>query len=295
LVGKTIFLFLVLAFGFSQKVRAVDPLKLYQDSLRQWGKSILSRQSLSERKPANEKMQQALYKILQSEAAWNYPFDSLGAIGVLVPADKAFRIFNWEFPLRDGTYEYFAFFQFPPQQGQCKVVELEDSRASIKSPERAKLKPENWFGAHYYQLFFKVHKKKKTYFLLGLDWNNKISRKKIIEPFTINPGGDISFGANVFNGIGVGLQRMIFEYSAELSMSLRYNEKRELIIFDHLVPKSPELKGQYQFYAPDLSYDALKFRKGKWQLKENIDARNEISELDDKPTLRKKLPEKNRP
>jgi hypothetical protein len=254
---------------------AVEPLKIYEDSLRVLGKSILSRQSLEERTKANEQIIFILKKILASEEAWTYPFDSLGAIGVLVPGDKAFRIFNWEFPLRDGTYQYYGFFQFPAQNRQCKVVELIDSRNSIKSPERARLKPDNWLGAHYYQLFYKVHKKKKTYFLLGLDWNNRISRKKIIEPFTIASNGEIDFGAPVFMGIGLGSQRVIFEYSADVSMSLRYNEERDLLIFDHLVPKTPELKGQFQFYAPDLSYDALRFKKGKWNLKENIDARNE--------------------
>lgn len=292
---KLFFLFLLTGLHFAVNTYAVEPLKLYEDSIRQLGKSILSRQSLSERKPANEKMLQLLYKILQSREAWDYPFDSLGAVGVLVPGDKAFRIFNWEFPLRDGTYQYFAFVQFPPQQGLCRVVELLDSRASIKSPERAKLKADNWLGAHYYQIFYKVHRKKKTYFLLGLDWNNRISRKKIIEPMSISPAGDISFGAGLFNVIGAGYQRVIFEYSAEISMSLRYNEKKDLIIFDHLVPKSPELKGQYQFYAPDLSYDALRFRKGRWQLKENIDARNEVSDLDDKPALQKKLQQREKP
>jgi hypothetical protein len=261
--------------GLSKPSFAIDPLKLYEDSLRKLGKVILSRQGLEERKEANEKIISILSKILKSTAAWNYPFDSLGALAVLVPADKAFRIFNWEFPLRDGSYQYYGFFQFPGNGSGCDVIELIDKRENIKSPDRARLKPENWLGAHYYQILFKVHKKKKTYFLLGLDWNNKISRKKIIEPFTIGSGQQINFGSSVFAGTGNGLQRMIFEYSSDVSMSLRYNEKRDLIIFDHLVPKTPEMKGQYQFYAPDLSYDALKFKKGKWKMIENIDARNE--------------------
>lgn len=272
---RTLTFLLIFTAGIKLPCFSTEILKSYEDSIRALGKIVLSRQEIGERRKANEQIIGLLKKILPSGEAWNYPFDSLGAIGVLGPDDKAFRVFNWEFPLRDGTYEYYGFFQFPAKNQHCRVVELSDSRKSIKSPERAKLKPENWLGAHYYQLFYKVHKRKKIYFFLGLDWNNKISRKKIIEPFTIDQKGEISFGAPVFVGIGPGSQRIIFEYSAEVSMSLRYNEKKDLIIFDHLVPRTPELKGQYQFYAPDLSYDALRFKKGKWKLKENIDARNE--------------------
>ena len=260
---RAIVFFLIFSAGFAQTGFAGEGLKAYEDSLRALGKVILSRKEITERRKANEQIISILKKILTAGEAWTYPFDSLGAVGVLSPEDKAFRVFNWEFALRDGSYEYYGFFQFPPKNQQCPVFELVDSRNSIKSPERAKLQADNWLGAHYYQIFYKVHKKKKTYFLLGLDWNNKISRKKIIEPLIISKNGEINFGAPVFIGIGAGNQRIIFEYSAELSMSLRYNEKRDLIIFDHLVPKSPELKGQFQFYAPDLSYDALRYKKGK--------------------------------
>jgi hypothetical protein len=57
-------------------------------------------------------------------------------------------------------------------------------------------------------------------------------------------------------------------------MSLRYEEDRKRIVFDHLSPPDASLKGQTQYYGPDLSYDAYYWKKGRWQLRENIDARN---------------------
>jgi hypothetical protein len=57
-------------------------------------------------------------------------------------------------------------------------------------------------------------------------------------------------------------------------MSLKYDEQRKKIIFDHLSPESPGMKDFREFYVPDLSYDAYEFRDNKWFLIEDIIAIN---------------------
>lgn len=61
----------------------------------------------------------------------------------------------------------------------------------------------------------------------------------------------------------------------------------EMIVFDRLSPKSPELKGFYQFYYPELNVvDAFLWEKGKWVLYQDIDARNpgqQVAPKDVKP------------
>jgi hypothetical protein len=47
-----------------------------------------------------------------------------------------------------------------------------------------------------------------------------------------------------------------------------------MIVFDHLSPANESYTGNYQYYGPDLSFDALRFENGIWELKENIDVRN---------------------
>jgi hypothetical protein len=34
-----------------------------------------------------------------------------------------------------------------------------------------------------------------------------------------------------------------------------------------------ELEGVYQFYAPDMRYDELSLKRGKWEYQHDIDAR----------------------
>ena len=269
------FLLITNASSFAQPV-SDDYLSLVQDSLRPLSKVILDiRKAEEERLSANIKFKRILKTCLEKEGAQNFVFDSVNAIARLEPEDKSFVIFNWELPHADGTFTYFAFVISKNKKTKTvQLTELVDASVSIKRPETALLRANNWFGAHYYKVVAVKRKGKYYYCLLGADWNDRLSKKKLMEVLSFEKDGSLKFGAPIINYNKVTLNRLIFEYSSNVSMSLNYDEKSKRIIFDHLSPIEEALKGQYQFYAPDLSYDALIFKKGKWQHIENIDARN---------------------
>ena len=58
-------------------------------------------------------------------------------------------------------------------------------------------------------------------------------------------------------------------------MSLKHtqNKKQELIIFDHLSPKAPQLEGMRDWYVTDLTFDAFKLENNKWNFIKDIDIR----------------------
>ena len=60
-------------------------------------------------------------------------------------------------------------------------------------------------------------------------------------------------------------------------MSLRYNEKENRIVYSHLASnrEGDLLEGQFQYYGPDGSFDALERRKDKWVTVEDVDARKD--------------------
>jgi hypothetical protein len=269
------FLLITNASSFAQPV-SDDYLSLVQDSLRPLSKVILDiRKTEEERLSANIKFKSILKRGLEKEGAQNFIFDSLNALARLEPEDKSIVIFNWELPHADGTFTYFAFVLSKNKKTKMvQLTELIDASVSIKRPETALLKASNWYGAHYYKIVTVKRKGKIYYCLLGADWNDRLSKKKLMEVLCFEKDGSLKFGAPIINYNKVTLNRLIFEYSSNVSMSLNYDEKSKRIIFDHLSPIEEALKGQYQFYAPDLSYDALIFKKGKWQHIENIDARN---------------------
>jgi hypothetical protein len=258
------------------KANADDYLKTVQDSLKPLIKVILdTRKTEEERLSANIKFKSILKRSLEKVGAENFIFDSLNAIARLEPEDKSFVIFNWELPHADGTFTYFAFVLSKNNKTKTvQLTELIDESASIKRPETALLKASKWFGAHYYKIVSVKRKGKNYYCLLGADWNDRLSRKKLMEVLSFEKDGSLKFGAPIINYNKNTIYRLIFEYSSNVSMSLNYDKKSKRIIFDHLSPIQESLKGQYQFYAPDLRYDALKFKNGKWQHIENIDARN---------------------
>lgn len=86
----------------------------------------------------------------------------------------------------------------------------------------------------------------------------------------------------------------MFEYSSEVSMSLRYNDKMDMIVYNHLSPRKEGnvLEGLPQYYGPDGSFDGLEMKKDKWVVIEDIDVRNEKTKNDraKKPDPKKQKP-----
>jgi hypothetical protein len=87
------------------------------------------------------------------------------------------------------------------------------------------------------------------------------------------PDGQVQFGERIFESGNNMKFREVLEYSSGAIISLKFlNDKT--IVFDHLVPMSPQLKGQKQFYGPDFSYDSYILEKGIWKFGSNFDVRN---------------------
>jgi hypothetical protein len=86
----------------------------------------------------------------------------------------------------------------------------------------------------------------------------------------------------------------MFEYASEVSMSLKYNASRKQIIFSHLAPNTPDqmMEGQFQYYGPDGSFDALSMKKGNWVYDPAIDIRKDKDKSDN---VKKPEPEKQTP
>ena len=76
----------------------------------------------------------------------------------------------------------------------------------------------------------------------------------------------------------------MFEYSSEVSMSLKYIERKKQIIYSHLASREDGafLEGMFQFYGPDGSFDAIELKKDRWVSIEDVDARTNQKEMDKK-------------
>ena len=220
-----------------------------------------------EKKQLNDTIQSILFETLIQKGSFDYSFDSLKHIGKIYSKDKQVRLITWNTKYSDGTFNYLGFIQYNNiKKNTVLTYTLIDKSDSIKNPETAVLSYYSWFGALYYGIYDYTIKNKTFYILFGWDGNNYYTNKKIIEILSFNNAGKPIFGKSVFKIDNKVQKRVIFEHSIKTSMTCKYNENVNAIVFDHLSPTKPSEKGQFQFYGPDGFFDVLQLIKEKWVL-----------------------------
>lgn len=302
---KLTFVFLsgVSQFLFSQKQdTSLHVFREAEKELKQLQKEAFYSKKQADRIEGNKKFIAVWDGIVNDSRILNYPFDSLKEISILEPKDKKFRLITWNLHKDDGTHGYFGYLLVNNskriKKGLFKhetieayeAFKLVDISGTVKNPETYIGSPSKWYGMLYYSLI----ECDGFYTLIGWDGNDKLTQKKFIDVLYFKSDGTPVFGKDVFRFPRKNPKRLMFEYSSEVSMSLKYNEKRRQIIYSHLAPKEPGsvLEGQFQYYGPDGSFDALELKKDKWVTIEAIDITNEKNKNDkaEKPDPDKQSP-----
>jgi hypothetical protein len=197
--------------------------------------------------------------------------------------DNQFRIFTWHLRTDDGHYRYYGAIQ-KNDPNKLSLYPLFDNSAFIQNPQDTALTNDSWYGAHYYTIIVpkRWFSKNKKYVLLGWKGHNQNSQQKVIDVLSFAKDGRPIFGADIIKLKDKTQHRMVFEYTSQAVMMLRYLSDKKWIVYDHLAAPNARSEGNFEVYGPDLSYDGLKYRRGKWILMEKIDLRNEASMEDAK-------------
>ena len=277
-------LFLIFSFlSFAVIGQEMDQLQRIESSLSLTLDSLRNASSDSLKIELNKRLKYQVKEFLNDKAAFSYPFNKLKSIGFVDSPDKLVRIVNWNIELSDQTQKYVCFIlKNSTKNDQIDVTELIDSDQNCVARPEGIIEPQNWYGALYYKIIPIQKGTKTVYTLLGWDGNNSISNIKIIESLFFT-GKTPKLGSPIFKTPEGMLKRIIFEHTKKSTMSLRYEAENKRIIFDHLSPEVPSLKGYYSFYAPDLSYDAFLLDGNRWLLKEDVIGLNKAS--DSKSTI----------
>ena len=248
----------------------------YEDTLKVMAYTIMNAETEAEKRLANTAFITNLTEILQYEKSFKFPFDSLVTIARLSPKNASFRIFNWLLKKDNGTYEYYALVHYHnKRQKRYEIIPLVDNSANIRNPEQEDLDATNWYGGLYYQIAYIKKAGRKYYTLLSYDLNDGYSRKKIIDVMYFSGKNKIKFGLPIFKQNKKESQkRVIIEYDARTSVSVKYHEKEKRIVFNHLVPPKKDLAGLEEYYTPEGTFNAYEYKQGKWWLKQDIDVRN---------------------
>jgi len=226
----------------------------------------------SSRLAVNDSVTAIIDSYASSDSVMSHTFQRLKYLGQITDRNSQLKIITWNLILNDSKSKYYCYFINRSGKEQkvrklAGVYREEPVRTDIVYNEN------DWYGALYYDIKA-VKKDRKTYWiLLGIDYGNPLVTRKLIDVLNFTPEGSVQFGDRIFESGKVLKYREVLEYSSEAVISLKFlNDKT--IVFDHLVPMSPQLKGQKQFYGPDFSYDSYTLEKGIWRFESNIDVRN---------------------
>lgn len=260
---------LLLVFVLHSVALTGQTLDLQEKKLSAQYAEILAADRFSREKPAREFLD-SLAIVLQQAEAFEYPFAELKNIGNIYSDDEQLRVFTWNIPAGLDEQLYYGIVLFKEKKNDLhKLAKLNDPLGVNQVRKVSK-----WPGALYYEVIQTRHAGQDYYTLLGFDLHNALSNKKLIDVLSIDAYGELYFCEKLIEYEGQKVDRLAFEYNEKAVMSLRYDDTRKMIIFDHLSPSKPSLKGQYEFYGPDFTYDGLKFEKGIWTHYPQIDITN---------------------
>ena len=260
-------------------VKAQDNKRIIEGNLHQLiaiRNEVLAAENDSTRFRENEDFIILLENTLQLNGAFKANLDSIPNMVSFLPDNKKFKLINWNVPYDNGEQKYFGFIQvWNKKKKRYYLYKLNDKSDEYEEPDYKRLNTSNWYGALYYDVIPVKDRRKKYYVLLGWDGFSNIMSQKIIDVLYFSSSGTPIFGKDVFKMGRRTKRRVIFKFAGDAIMSLKFNKKENRIVFDHLSPRTESLKGSYQFYGPDFTYDALELKKRKWYLIENINAQGQ--------------------
>lgn len=238
--------------------------------------SIQRGENDSVRIASNNALNHFLDSLLLVPSTLSATFDSLQNISVLDDPDQNFRIYTWTLPHFDGNrYEYFGYIQIRgTKPDQIQLYKLKDSSAYVLKPESEKLNSEKWYGAVYYSILKNISGKRTFYTLLGWKGQNNVTTQKVIEILYFDRSAP-KFGFPLFKMDKVYKNRLVFTFSSQATMALRYDPSKNMIVYDHLSGSSSGDQGDNSIIpgGPDGTYNGLRFKSGKWNLMKDIDVR----------------------
>lgn len=223
----------------------------------------------------NDSIRMILDGYVKSDTVFSHRFTNLRYLGQIVSPDSLLKIITWNLVLVNEPGRYFCYFIRKQEPGTKNIIyRLSANYNEIPIKTDTTYSEPEWYGALYYDLKPYIIDNRRCWVLLGIDYGNAVISRKIIEVLNFTPEDAIVFGRKWFVTGDDKMYRAVFQYASNAMMSLKFRSDSS-IIFDHLVPFSPTLKEDRQYYGPDYSSDAYNFKNGLWKLIINVEARNQ--------------------
>jgi hypothetical protein len=210
---------------------------------------------------------------LASDIPFEHIYSDIKYMGYYMAQDSLVKIVSWNIPMNNGSNNYVCF--VVRREGEEKHIHLmRGERGTLTIDQDQQFAAREWYGVLYYDIVSFNNGNRELYLLPGLDMNDLYTNGKVVEVMGFDEDGIPYFGERVIRSGDSLISRMLFRYSSNSSMMLRYESDNKRMVFDHLSPAEPSFTGIYSYYGPDSSYDALELRGGEWVHSRDIDLRN---------------------
>lgn len=266
-----IFLLISTFSSFGQRVKVSQSDSTYIDSIRNYeyqleglSYNIINGSDKVERITSCYYFIETLKTALQIPNSFDYDFDLLKTVSSITSEDDKFRVFTWNLLLDSGKYMYFGAIQMN-NPDSLELYGLYDSSDYNRNVIYGQFDNRHWMGVLIYQIHHYRWKKKDYYITFGWDGQDAKTNRKVIDVLWFDDEGKPNFGEEIFDFDGDLQSRIIFDFNDRAAMLCRYDDHEEAIVFANLVPINPLMKGVYQNYVPDGTYDYLRFEKGVWR------------------------------
>jgi hypothetical protein len=268
-------LFILIFLLFPALARTQEPVKEVSTVLENLYSGFSDNTSDRDRILFNDSIVSLIDSYVQSDTVFKHRFVNLRRLGQITSPDSVLKIITWNMVLRESQSRYYCYFIRKKDTGKENLVYR---LIADYNPDPVRVdtvySSSDWYGALYYDARPFKKDSSACWVLLGIDYGNPLVSRKIVDVLTFNENDSIVFGSSWFQTGTETRYRDVFEYSSSGMMSLRFVSDSS-IVFDHLVPFSPEHENDREYYGPDYSNDAYNFTNGFWHLKINVDARNE--------------------
>ena len=201
---------------------------------------------------------------------WNEAVVDLGE------GEERLLVYSWNVELDDQSQRYGGWVAVADSKaplGYQWTALAHDTQTDPTDDNRIH-RHDHWQGGLYYAGVVTYDKSKPVYTVLAWDGADALTTRKWAETLETR-NGRVRFGSPRFE-MPQGLRkRHVLRYANAVQATLRVESSPVRIVMDHLAPESPDFRGQYAFYGPTLSYDALEWRKGRWHWKKDVAAQND--------------------
>lgn len=251
-----------------------DPYEEVEESLRDKFNLLTTLKDDQRRIALNDSIRMIIEDYSRSDSIFNHKLTGIRYLGQITSPDSVLKIITWNLLLSENRGKYFCYLVKRGEGGRNIVFPLEASYTETGFEHDTTFSRSSWYGALYYDLRPVSVNGERCWMVLGLDYGNPEITRKVIDVISFAGNGEPVFGKKWFETPAGMMHRVVFQYAASAMMTLRFSSDTS-IVFDHLVPISPELAGKKQFYGPDYSFDAYLFDKGIWKFTLNVEMRNE--------------------